>query len=379
MKLIHRYIFLSVLGAASMAVGVCAFVLVAGNAIRDVIGLLAGGRLTFGFFFQLLVMLIPYVVSYALPLGMLIGILAVFGRLSAQNEITAMKASGFSLSSISKPIFLLAILGTLLAALINFYYAPIAKTAYKQGIIRVLREQPLQFIQPKVFIKEFPGYVLYANERQGGHLKDFWIWELNEKGQAMLFLKAREGYVHFDEALDSLVLLLKDGMGERRRQSDPEAMQDNNVPTLYFAELSIKLPLDKIFGENTYRKKMSMLTLDELLKERKELLLREKQGDPSAFNQRIKIQVQIQKNFAMAFCILALATVAIPLGIKANRSETYANSAIALGLAMIYYFAVVVVSWLEKRPTWRPDLLVWLPAIVFQIIGIFLFRRANRH
>ena len=82
-----------------------------------------------------------------------------------------------------------------------------------------------------------------------------------------------------------------------------------------------------------------------------------------------KCRIQIQKNFAMAFSVLSLAIVGIPLGLRAGRSETHANIAIALVLAMAYYVLVVIVGWMENKPLLRPDLLVWIPNLIFQFSG----------
>ena len=66
-----------------------------------------------------------------------------------------------------------------------------------------------------------------------------------------------------------------------------------------------------------------------------------------------------------------------PLGIKVGRGESYANILVALGLAFVWYFATVIVEWLEKSPALRPDLLIWLPNIAFQVLGIILFKRIS--
>ena len=98
-----------------------------------------------------------------------------------------------------------------------------------------------------------------------------------------------------------------------------------------------------------------------------------------AFRDKIEVQIQIQKNFAMAFSIFSMVVLAVPLGIKASRSETFANVAIALALAMTYYMMIVVISWLEKYPHTRPDLLIWLPNIIFQITGSILIYRSSKN
>lgn len=80
----------------------------------------------------------------------------------------------------------------------------------------------------------------------------------------------------------------------------------------------------------------------------------------------------------MAFSIFSMVVLAVPLGIKASRSETFANVAIALALAMSYYMMIVVISWLEKYPHMRPDLLIWLPNIIFQAAGCVLIWRSSK-
>jgi len=76
--------------------------------------------------------------------------------------------------------------------------------------------------------------------------------------------------------------------------------------------------------------------------------------------------------------VLSFALIAIPLGIKVSRKETSANLGIALALAMAYYFATIVVSWFDGQTALRPDLLMWLPNVVFQVLGFWMFYRADR-
>ncbi|MEM7790653.1 MAG: LptF/LptG family permease, partial [Verrucomicrobiota bacterium] len=74
-----------------------------------------------------------------------------------------------------------------------------------------------------------------------------------------------------------------------------------------------------------------------------------------------------------------LAIFGVPLAIQVGRKETSANLAIALIIMMTYYFLMIVVSWMEDSVVLRPDLLIWLPNIIFQTLGFYLLQRANRH
>ena len=78
MGTLNKYILKQVAGAAFLTVALFVFVLVLGNVMKEVVGDLAAGRLSMGFFLYIVALLIPGVIPYALPMGMLTGILLVF-------------------------------------------------------------------------------------------------------------------------------------------------------------------------------------------------------------------------------------------------------------------------------------------------------------
>jgi len=89
----------------------------------------------------------------------------------------------------------------------------------------------------------------------------------------------------------------------------------------------------------------------------------------------MKVAITIQNKFNTAILVLSFAFIAVPLGIKVSRRETSANLAVAVGLALGYYFLTVMVSWLDPYPQYRPDILIWLPNLFLFVIGGWLFRR----
>src|SRR5664280_1453938 len=111
MNLLQRHIFQSVFFSCAAAVGLFAFVLTVGNVVRDLLGYLVAGQLAPELFLELLLLIPPFVLSYALPFGVLTGVLLVLGRMSAEHEITAIRAAGLSLLWVARPILILAVLG----------------------------------------------------------------------------------------------------------------------------------------------------------------------------------------------------------------------------------------------------------------------------
>jgi lipopolysaccharide export system permease protein len=380
LNLLHRHVLKEILVATGLAMGLFIFVLLIGNVMRDIAGLVASGKLSFIVFVKLLSLLIPFVAAYALPLGMLTGTLIALGRLSSQREITAMKSAGLSLYQIAAPVFLISFVGMVLGVIVNLHYAPQSRTAYKQLMINAVSENPIGFIEEKRFIDEFPGYVIYLGGRDGSTMKDFWIWELDKQKRVKLFLRAAEGVLDYKETDKALVLILKDGTAEQRDADATESLANAPMRSLFFGELPIELPLGQLFGEKgTRRVRTKEMTFAQLMKVREKELAIEAETDEGMTKERLQVQVHIQKNFAMAFSVFSLAIFGVPLAIQVGRKETSANLAIALVIAMTYYFLMIVASWMEDSPSLRPDLLIWLPNIIFQSVGFYLIHRASRH
>jgi len=378
MNLIHRHIFLNVVLTCGASVGLFGFVLMLGNALKDVLPLVLAGQLAPDSFLRLIVLLVPFVISYALPMGMLTGILLVLGRMSSDREITALRASGLSVAWLSAPILFFALIGVVVAAKINFQYMPTTRLAYQREMVDAVRQNPLNFIVPRTFIRDFPGVVIYAGERKESQLKDFWLWELDAQNRVKRFARADSGRLVLDEANNKLVLTVEHAQVELRNDKDPENFSaDTGAPSMDRA--TFDLPLAKITGERTVQKKLKWFTFPQLIAEWRRLNVTDPEVPAAERAQKqMRVQITIHEKFATAFSVLSFALVAIPLGIKVSRKETSANLLVGVALALAYYFASIVVGWFDNHPALRPDLLMWLPNIAFQGLGLWMFYRIDR-
>jgi lipopolysaccharide export system permease protein len=376
-NLLHRYIFKQVVVATAFAVAIFVFVLVLGNVMREVLDLLASGRLDLFTFLYLLVLLIPGVVPYALPLGLLTAVLLVVGRLCAQREYTAMRSAGLSLWSLAAPVLLASCLGMLFCLFINFEYAPAADEAFKSALINLARNDPLSLFQAGRDVREFPGYVVNIGGREGTDLSDIWVWVLDEHGDAKEFVRARHGELDYDHATDQLIITLHHASALQYKAADPSNMTDITPSSPRSDDFKIKLPLGKLLGPVAAPFKLSLLTLGELLRERD--LNPPNNDHPTAKEKtqwRMDVQMQIQRDFAAAFSVMALALFGLPLALQVGRAENFVNLALALGLALGYYFLLFSLTLLRGHPELRPDLLLWIPNILFEGLGVFLLYRA---
>jgi lipopolysaccharide export system permease protein len=378
MNLIHRHIFTNVALTCGAAVGMFAFVLMIGNAMKDLLGHVLAGQLATDTLVRLIALMIPVVVSYALPMGMLTGILLVLGRMSSDREITALRASGLSVAWLSAPIIFFALSGVVVTLLINFEFMPRAKVAYETELAVAIKQNPLSFITPRTFIRDFSGLVIYVGDKKDAVLKDFWLWELDGQNRVKRFARADTGRVDFDEKNNKLVLTLQHAQAEVRNEKDPENFSEARGAASW-EQATFDLPLGKLTGAGTINVKQKWLTFSQLMREWHRL----NKPDPAVplalrEKQQMRVQVTIHEKFATAFSVLSFALIAVPLGIKASRKETSANLGIGLALVMAYYFATIVVGWFDNQTALRPDLLMWLPNIAFQGLGFWMFYKVDR-
>lgn len=353
-----------------------------GNAVKDLLGPILAGQLDLAVSVRLVLLLIPFVISYALPLGMLTGVLLTLGRLSADSEITAMRAAGMSLTRIARPVFLLGAIGAATGLYVNFESMPWARTEYKRQFTAGVRADPLAFIVPKTFITQFKGVILYVGEKEGSQLRDFWLWKLDNERRVQQLVRAESGVFKFDDESNELVVTLTRAQAEERDEKTPESFLETPPRVASFESYGPeRLSLERLFGrESGVRQKLHWMTYRELQAEQARL-----NAEPVTAGTRetraledMKVKLTVQDKFNTALAVLSFALVGVPLGIRVSRRETSANLGIAVLLALGYYFLTVMVGWLDRHPEYRPDLLLWVPNLIFIGLAIRLFARIDR-
>lgn len=379
MNLLDRFIFKSVLGSCLAAVGLFGFVLMLGNAIRDLLGYVLSGQLPPAVFVQLLLLLVPFVISYALPMGILTGILLTLGRLSADSEITAMRAVGVSLGRVARPVLLLGVLGTLTTLYVNFEAMPRARMEYQRQLSKVVETNPLGFVVPRTFIRDFPGFVIYIGAKDGDALRDFWLWELDADQRVVRLVRAASGRFTYEPSDNSLLLTLQQAQVESRRARDPEDFSAPPLVGTFDRTEQARLPLDSLFNRTPVEQKLKWMTVAELQAEWTNLAA-EPPADQAARREldRLRWKLTVQDKFQGGLVVFAFALIGVPLGIKVSRRETSANLGVAVIIALGYHVMTATVSSLDQRPDLRPDLLYWLPNLMLLALGLWLFSRIDR-
>jgi len=385
LKTLHDYLTRQVLISLLMTVAVFTFVLLLGNVLKTILELLVSGQARFGIVAEAIGLLIPFVWGFALPMGLLTATLLVFGRFSADQELTAARASGISLLALTWPILLLSLLCCGVSGWINMELGPQCRVAYVKLIYKMEGELGNMQLPAGQFIRDFPGYVFYTEKNDKGKLENVLVLQLDKDGtNVSLTITAPRGNLEMDTTNKQMFLhLVEPRIITKNGQiiSADDWLTDNLYPTNTQARsISNTKITDMTFWQlrddlADLKQKLSLPpaatnSVDSIGQFRAAALQREELLEP--------IRIAMNRQLAFSFACFGFTLVGIPLGIRVHRRETNIGVAIALGLVLVYYSFMILANSLSARPEFAPHLIVLLPDLLFQLVGAALLWRANR-
>jgi lipopolysaccharide export system permease protein len=374
MRTLNRYITLDYLMTFLTALGLITFVMTVGAMVKAV-DLMARGisaELILKFFFQN----IPYILSFSMPISTLFAALLLFGRLSTDSEINAMKACGISLWRLAAPLILLSVLFSLICVYINCEVAPAAKQANRELLRTAGVDEPVNLLEEGRFIRDFPGLMIYVGRKNGTVVKDVVAYELDKNGGIKRSVRAKQGDIDADNANRLLIVKLYDVRIEVPDAKDP---RDVSKTTYVNAEYyPIKLDFEKLMKKKPGTQKRSHMRMGQLVEN-----IRNVKRDFPLMNEKeqlvhkTRLIVEANQRISIAVGCFSFMLIGIPLGVKSNRKETSTGMIVSLAIVFAYYLFTVFAKALADYPELHPNLILWMPLIAAQICGLWLIRRSS--
>ncbi len=354
---IHRYILREISAPTLLSLLIFTFVLLMGK-IPRLAELIINKGVPAGEILQLFSCLLPTFFSVTIPLSFLLGILLAFGRFSADNEFIALKASGISLYSLVKPVFLLAIFFSLLTAWITISIEPASKTAFRSKLFQIASSNASVSVKPGIFNDEFNGIVLYTRgmDEARGIMQDVFISDERE-GETPATVTAQQGRFISDPNQYSLTLRLSNGSIHRR----PTEAKHASYQIISFTNYDINLDVgSQLSGSKQRHRSRSELSWTEL-----NSAIDKASSDRSMFH----LQVEKHERIVIAFAPLVLVLVGIPLGLQSQRSGKGAGFALALVTFLVYYVLLSFAGTVADKGFMPAAFILWLPNLCFLLGG----------
>src|SRR5438046_8929157 len=135
MKLIDRFVSRELLVNVAFAIAVLSLVLVVGNIFRKLFPWLVNHDVPMEYLITFIAYVLPFSLIFTIPWGLLTAILLVFGRLSADNELVALRSNGVSVTRVCIPLAGIGLLCTGLCLSLSLQVAPAAQARLRSTML----------------------------------------------------------------------------------------------------------------------------------------------------------------------------------------------------------------------------------------------------
>ncbi|NJD09550.1 MAG: YjgP/YjgQ family permease [Gemmatimonadetes bacterium] len=227
MRILTRYMLRAHFGPFCFALSVLTGTLYV-NVIARALPDLAGKGLPASIWAKVLLLSLPHIVALTLPMAVLVAVLYAFSSLTAENEVTALKASGVNMLRLLFPVLIAGAVLTLVMIWFNDRLLPDTNHALKNLRSNIaarsptfqLQEQTLEELRSNDF-----GQRLYLRAGRiyhgSGRLKDVTIWDVSD-GQRSRTIYADSGRIGLGRDSVDLFLTLYSGEAFTVKNQTPD-------------------------------------------------------------------------------------------------------------------------------------------------------------
>lgn len=316
--------------------------------------------------FQFLVYVIPVALAFTIPWAALVSIMLVFGRLSADNEVTAMRACGVSILQIVAPIIMITFGLTCLCLYIQLEMGPLYLSKSRDVVKNVAVDSPMALFKPGIPLEFDDLRVMIDSKEDDGTIRGVQIYRMDgdrleqdisaSTGRIRVDNKAQELFIELENTV--IIDYLKDG----REQERPTA-----------GTSSIKIEYGKKFNRSSVIKRDKYEGFRQLYARS---VMERKNGNKVRVCQ---IETELNQRVALALAPMAFLLLGLPMAIRTSRRETSVGLFMSVLLAGIYFGTVLATDALRSVPMAHPQYLVWIPAALYQLFGAYyIFNIARR-
>lgn len=426
MKKIQLYVIREFIPPFLLSVGIFTFIMLL-DKILDLLDMIVSKGVPIRTVAEVFFLLLPSIMAVVIPMAVLAAVLMAIGRMSGDLEVTAMKASGISIFALIRPLMITAAVLCGIMIYFNNEILPDANHFAKNLMLDIGQMTPSAKIVPGVFVDDIDYYRILVGGKDDitGELTDVLIHE-NIPGKQIKTITAisgeldpisanrfrlvlRDGEMHqmYDDTTymhiefeTYCLLLTRSGeltRQERDNRGDRElsAYQMESLVDSLRIEVAILLdsiqhiasefidldgadigstaddtPPDSVDHRTRFNQSRNILN------SRTSTLTMYLDRKLSLERSIYRYRVEIEKKFSIPFACLVFVLLAIPLALSTRRGSAGIALGVSLLVIVLYYFFLMRGEYYADRGIISPFIAMWLPNIVFGVMGIILTIRS---
>ena len=309
---------------------------------------------------RLFLCIFPSVLTFTVPMAILVGVLLGLGRMSADSEIIALTALGIGRRRILLPVGVLAMAGTAVTLATTLWLGPMALRSFRKIETNLLTSQISFQVQPRVFDERFPRLVLYVNDvsASGTQWHGVFLAEAGGESGSRLTL-AESAIVIAQPQQGKLELHLQGGSTHEFSREEPD-----HYSVTDFGQSDWPIEVSGLVSAQARQLSNPERSFRALLHE----------SGPGWREARVELHRRLA--FPVACCVFAL--VAVPLGAQPRRGGRAAGSLIAVVVIASYYLLFVMGAGMARKGNISPAAGIWAANVLLAILGLALLPRMEQ-
>jgi lipopolysaccharide export system permease protein len=335
--------------------------------ILDITDMIVNHNVGLGAVCLLLIYTMPYFLQYIIPMSVMMAVLMALLRMSGDNEIIALKASGVSIYRLLPPVLIFSAMGTLAAGFMTVFGVPHGTFRFKTLLFDVATANLNVSLKERTFNDSFDKIMLYVNriDPHSGELINVFIEDRRKDGVSNTVI-ARRGRIAGDPETMLYHMRLFDGT---INQMD---IADGTSHIVCFDTYDIRLDLkDAMSSARNEQKSTREMTPHELVQYLRKVKGKETERYYGAL-------LKLHKKFSIPVACIAMGLLAVPLGIQAKNSNKAFGIGMGLFFFLLYYMLLSIGTALGESGSYPPMIGMWMPNLLLGGAGICLLVRSAR-
>lgn len=309
--------------------------------------------------FKMLANMTPHYMGLALPIGLLLGVLLAFRKISLSSEYDAITSSGVGLPRMMRPLMVLALFLAVINTILVGWVQPYSIYTYRTLVFDLRSGALGASIRVGEFVEIGEDMTLYVEEshQQGAELRGIFMERKDE--HSSIAVTAERGGFFATEDDQTILLRLFNGVivDLNEKQNKPRVLSFDRQ------DLKITLPAREDFRSRGGEERE--MTLPELFTERDNLDFTSDQR--AAFNGNFHWRLMHSLSF------FVIPFLAVPMGITNKRTGRGTGIVIGLSLLIVYNEFMEAMETAVQNGA-SPYVSIWALFAGFAALSLFFFR-----
>jgi lipopolysaccharide export system permease protein len=314
--------------------------------------------------------LLPRVIIFSMPAVCLMSVLLAFIRLSSDNEIVALNASGISLYQTLAPVIFFSLMCYIMASLIAVYWVPWGNRSYRDVVLKIIKSKADIAIKERIFFEPIDNVVFYVNSFSPRErtMKDIFVVDGRDEPVKNTIV-AKNGKIISNSSSNVMTIHFMDGTIFTNEGDFKKAR------TIRFDTYDLNIDLRDVMSSVVPREREpNEMYIQELIGNLK--MSRESKEKGLKYN---LMEIKLFEMFSVPLEIFIIGIIGVPLGSYLKAKSHAKGIILSLFIFLTYYICMMGVRYIGEMGILAPSIGVWIPVLLLIFICAYLMMGATTY